>query len=110
MERFGSARTLRAKMDAVKKQSRRYEFCRQVWGGLHDYMAEQIQCVGSRVNHEVRNKLNLSCELARDEVGTQLNYLQDVQGELAGWGGGSNCLAKAVDSKLTKIPERSDRR
>ena len=51
-------------------------------------MGEQIQFEGSGVRQDVLDKLNLSCELFRDEVGTQLNSLRAVQGQLSGGGGG----------------------
>ena len=47
-------------------------------------MAEKMQCLWSRARHAVLAKLNLRCELFRDEVGTQLNCLKDVQGQLDG--------------------------
>ena len=46
--------------------------------GIHDFMADPIQFIGPRVHRDVLDKLNLSCELCRDEVGTQLNRVRDV--------------------------------
>ena len=54
-------------------------------GGGHAYMYEQIQCLGSRAHHDVLAKLNLRCELFRDEAGAQLNCLKGAQWQLA-WG------------------------
>ena len=34
-------------------KSRRYDFCRQVWGGIHNHMAELIQVVGPNVHQDV---------------------------------------------------------
>ena len=70
-----------------EKPGRWYEFCRQFWGGIHAYMNEQIQCLGSGVRQDVLDKLNLGCELFRDEVGTHLNSLRGVQGQLDLGGG-----------------------
>ena len=69
-------------------RSQRYDFCRQVWGGVHSYMADQIQFLGQRAHRDVLDKMNLSFELCIDEVGTQLNSLRDVQGGRGtSWGG-----------------------
>ena len=39
-------------------------------------MDEPIQCLWSGAHQDVLAKLNLSCELIRDEVGTHLNCLR----------------------------------
>ena len=65
-------------------ESQWYNFRRQAWGGIHAYMADQIQVLWSRAHRDVLAKLNLSCELSRDAAGTQLNRLRGVQGQLDG--------------------------
>ena len=57
------------------------EFSRQLWGGVRNYMAEQIQCPGPWASQEVLESLSLSREHFRDEIGTKLNHLRGVQGK-----------------------------
>ena len=52
--------------------------------GIHAYMDGGIQFAGTRAHRDVLDRLNLSCELFRDNVGTQLNRVWDVRGKLAG--------------------------
>ena len=52
--------------------------------GIHEYTDGPIQFLGSRVHRDVLDRLNLSCDLSRDEAGTQLHSLRDVQGQLDG--------------------------
>ena len=71
-------------------------------------MAEQIQHLGSRVSQEVLEGLSFSCELFRDEVGTHLNQLKDVQWEIVGRG--VEILAQTLGIKLTENAEINERR
>ena len=70
-------------------------------------MAEQIQDIGQNVHLDVLAKLNLSCELFRNELGAQLNWLRDIHWQLAD---GVNRLENAVGSEIVESSERSDRR
>ena len=92
--------------DRGERESQRYEFCRQVWEGIHNHMAEQIQVIWPNVHHDVLAKLNFSCELVRSELGTQLNWLRGVQVQIDG---GVNHWGNAVDTKLVESSERCDR-
>ena len=80
--------------------------CGGGWG-VHNHMAEQIQVPWPNVHQEVLAKLNMGCELFRNELGSQLNWLRDMQGQLAD---GVNHLANALGSKLVESSERRDRK
>ena len=64
------------------QRSQRYAFCKQVWGWVHNHMADKIQHIGLRAGQEVIEGLRFSCEHFRNEVGAQLNQLKDVQGTI----------------------------
>ena len=69
-------------------------------------MGGEIQVMGPSVHQDVVARLNSSCELVRDELGKQLNWLRGIQGKLDEE---VHHLANDVDSKLVKSSARSDR-
>ena len=71
--------------------------------GVHNYMNEQIQHVGSNVSKAILAKLRSRCEQFRIEVGAQLDSLRGVQGVIVG---GVGNLTQAVENKLTENEER----
>ena len=38
-------------------QTRWFNFCKAVWGGIHNYMNYQIQLIGSDVSREIPDQL-----------------------------------------------------
>ena len=76
--------TSRTNMADGGNQIQWYDLRRQARGGVHAYMDGEIQFLWSRVHRDVLAKLNWSCELFRDEVGTQLSSLREVQWQLVG--------------------------
>ena len=78
-----------------------------MWEGLRNYIAEEIRHLRSRASQEVLEELGFSCELFRDEVGTHLNQLKDVQWEIVGRG--VEILAQTLGIKLTENEERNER-
>ena len=79
-------------------------------GGLHAYMDEQIQFLWSRVRRDVLARLDLSCELFRDEVGTKLNRLRDPQMEtfwaVVGEVGVGKFLSKSCGGETIRAPRK----
>ena len=51
------------------EQSQRYEFCKQVWAGARNYMAEEIEHIGPTARQELIGVLRFTCGLFRDDVG-----------------------------------------
>ena len=66
------------------KQSQRREFRKQVWEGILNYMAEEIQHLVPMASQEALDELRFSCEHFRNEAGAQLNQLKDVKGKIVG--------------------------
>ena len=67
-------------------------------------MDVQIQVLWSYVHQHVLTRLNISGESSRGELGAQLNWVSNIQGELVQ---GVHQLANAVDRKLIQNDQRS---
>ena len=85
--------------DRRNTQTRWFNFCNAVWSGIHNYMNGQIQLTGSNVSQGILWKLKKRFERFRHAIGTQLNSLNDVQGEI---GSGAKNMAQSVEYKLTE--------
>ena len=53
-------------------------------GGIHSYMHELIQHLGSSVSQEIIARERSCCDQFRNEAVTQLGLLKDVQGRVVG--------------------------
>ena len=51
--------------DRERWQRQWYGFCKQVWEGIRNQMAEKIQVIGSCVHQDVLIRLNNGCESCR---------------------------------------------
>ena len=80
-----------------------YEFRKQVWG-MYYQIADQVQSLGPDVHQDVVARLNSSCGIFREELGSQLNWIKDVQENMLH---GMENLANAVDTRLIQNDQRS---
>ena len=54
--------------DHGPNQAKRFDFCKTDRAGIHNYMNEQIQHIGSKVSQEILAMLKSSCEQFRNEA------------------------------------------
>ena len=90
--------------DKERGLRQRFEFCKQVWGGMYYQITEKIQSPGSYLHHDFVARLNSSCENFRGELGFQLNWIKDVQGNMIQ---GVQNLAHAVGIRLIQNGQRN---
>ena len=69
--------------DRISNQTRRFNFCKTVWGPIQIYLNGQIEVVGSRLCQEMVQVLRRSCEIFGNEMGIRMSSLKDVQGGLS---------------------------
>ena len=67
---------------------------------------EEIQSLGPYVRQDVVDRLNSSCEISREELGCQLNWIKDVRGNMIQ---GVQNLAHAVDTRLIQNDQRGQK-
>ena len=76
-----------------------------MWGDVYYQITEQIQSLGPYVHQDVSARLNRSFEIFREELGTQLDWLKDVHGNIVQR---MKNFANAVDAQLIQNDQRND--
>ena len=75
------------------------------WWGIYYQIAEQIQSLWPYVRQDVAAKLNSSCEISREELGFQLDWIKAVRGNMLQ---GMQNLENAVATRLIQNNQRNE--
>ena len=73
-------------------------------GWIYYKIVEQIQSLWSYAHQDVAARLNSSCEISREELGRQLNWIKDFQGNMIQR---MQNLANAVATRLIQNEQRN---